>query len=305
VPRGLSITIAIHLAFTATAYAQPWVPAPGEGTVSLTYQNYYVLGHFDVLGHQNKNGPTRTNAVVTELDLGVTDRIALTVSLPFVASKYTGPPEYFVGGNATHPGPLDDGTYHGTVQDIRVEARRMWSSGAFAFAPLVAAVVPTHNYETHGEAVPGRHRRELQMGASSGMDLDHFIPRTSVYARYALAIAERQRGFSSVRSNLDVDADYAMTRLIGLRGLVDWQFRHDGPTIAELAAGDWLDHDRFIVSSYMNTGGGVTLSILRNTDLYALWVATVSGSNGAHVARTLSIGATWTFGSSTGALPAF
>ena len=303
--RAFSFAIAIHLASAATLAAQPWVPLRGEGTVSLTYQNYYVLGHFDVLGNRNKNGPTHTNAMVAELDVGLTDMIGLTVSLRFIASKYTGPPEYFVGGIATHPGPLDDGTYHGTFQDIHVEARRMWSVGRFAFAPLVGVSVPTHEYETHGEAVPGRHRREIQIGGTGGADLEHIVPGAAIYARYAVSIAERQRGFPSVKSNLDVNADYAFARILGLRGLAGWQFRHKGPTIAQLAADDWLGHDRFIVSSSVNAGGGFTLSVRRTTELYALWVATLSGSDGAHVARTLSVGAAWTFGSSTGTLPVF
>lgn len=303
--RGLSIAVAVYFASAATLCAQPWVPPRGEGTVSLTYQNYYVIGHFDIFGNQNKNGATHSKALVTELDVGVTDTIGLTLSLPFVASKYTGPPEYLVGGIPTHPGPLDDGTYHGTIQDLGIELRRAWSAGPVVFAPLVGAVLPTHDYETHGEAVPGRHRKELQIGGSGGADLNRVVPRTSVFGRYAVAIAERQHGFDSVRSNLDVDVDHGLTRIIGLQGHVGWQFRHKGPTISELAADDWLGHDRFIVSSYVNAGGGFALSINQNTDLHAIWIATVSGNNGAHVARMLAVGATVAFGSSLGGFPVF
>ena len=49
-----------------------------------------------------------------------------------------------------------------------------------------------------------------------------------------MSIAERQRGFPSVKSNVDVNADYAFARVLGLRGLAAWQFRHEGPTIAQL-----------------------------------------------------------------------
>jgi hypothetical protein len=281
------------------------VPPRGEGTVSLTYQNYYVTGHFDLQGRKNTNGATHSKALLAEIDFGVTDSIGLTVRLPFVASKYTGPPMYTVGPGKipTFPGPLDDGTYHGAFQDLHIEARRVWWAGGVAFAPLVGATLPTHDYATHGEAVPGRNRRELQFGASTGADLHRILPRTSVSARYALATAERQHGFASVRSNLDIDADYALSRRIGLRGLASWQFAHKGPTFAALNDHDWLDHDRYVVSSYTNVGGGLTLSITRDTNLHALWIATVSGRGGAHVARMLSVGATWSFGAGMGALP--
>ena len=87
--------------------------------------------------------------------------------------------------------------------------------------------------------------------------------------------------------------------------MAGWQIRHKGPTIAELAASDWLGHDRFIVSSYFNLGGGMTVSITRNTELHALWVATVSGNNGAHRARMLAIGTSWKFGSGLGGFDGF
>src|SRR5205823_1255403 len=108
-------------------------------------------------------------------------------------------------------------------------------------------------------AVAGRHRRELFAGASAGADLNRVVPRTAIYGRYALAIAEPEEGFSSVRSNVDVNLEHDVTGVIGLRALAAFQFAHEGPTIPELAAGDWVGHDRFIVSSYTDAGGGLTL----------------------------------------------
>ena len=77
----------------------------------------------------NNNGGTTSHVAIAEIDYGLTDTIALTVNLPFIASKYTGPPVYFVGGVETHPGPLDDGTYHGAFQDFRVDVRRLFWAG--------------------------------------------------------------------------------------------------------------------------------------------------------------------------------
>ena len=155
--------------------AQAWIPTKGEGTVSLTYQNYDVAGHYDARGRKNNNGGTQSHVAVAEVDYGITDTIGLTVNLPFIASKYTGPPIYFVGGIETHPGPLDDGTYHGAFQDVRVEVRRLFWAGPIPVAPFIGASFPTHDYETVGEAVPGRHRRDLQIGANVGINLDRLL----------------------------------------------------------------------------------------------------------------------------------
>jgi hypothetical protein len=62
---------------SGNAGAQSWVPARGEGSVSLTFQNYDVAGHFDALGRKNTNGGTQSQAVVTEFDYGVTDTIGI------------------------------------------------------------------------------------------------------------------------------------------------------------------------------------------------------------------------------------
>lgn len=300
--RLLSVSLAvwgIHLGSAAPLRAQAFVPPKGEGTVSVTYQNYYATGHFDVQGRENKNGATHTKALVTELDYALTDTIGLTVTLPFVASKYTGAASYFVGPFETFPGPLDDGPYHGAFQDVRIEIRRMFVAGPVTVTPLVGASFPTHDYETVGEAVPGRRRRELQLGASAEASLDPVLPGVAVHARYAYAAAERVQGFPATRSNIDLEGGRAVTSRVGLRGLASWQIRHKAPRPPELQQ-DWKNHDRFLVSSYLNLGGGVSISLPRSTELYGLWIATVAGKDGAHVSRTLAVGLSWSFGGGLG-----
>jgi hypothetical protein len=292
--------VIIQLASVAPLHAQPWVPPRGEGTLSLTYQNYYVIGHFDVFGGRNDNGATHAKAMLADVDFGLSDTVGVTVTLPYIATKYTGPEEYKVGGIITHPGPLDDRTYHSAFQDVRVEVRRVCWAGPVAFAPMVAVTIPTHDYETRGEAVPGRHRRELQIGVTAGTDLNRILPRTYVHGRYSLATAERLSGFSSVKSIVDVEGGVDASSRINLHGLASWQIRHKGPTVPELAAADWNHHDRFIVPSSFTLGGGVSLSITHRADLHGLWMATVSGKSGAHQARMLAIGTSWSFGSGRG-----
>jgi hypothetical protein len=271
--------------------AQAWVPDRGEGTLSVTYQNYDVAGHFDVHGRENTNGGTQSHALVTDLDYGLFETVGLIVSLPYIASKYTGPPSYFVGPYETHPGPLDDGNYHAAFQDVRLEVRRLWWAGPIPLAPFVGASFPTHDYETVGEAVPGRHRRDVQVGASVGLNLDHILPGSYVHARYGYGTMARIANHPFTRSNIDVEGGVDVVPRVLVRGLAAWQVRHKGPSLDQLAA-DWAHHDRFIAPNYFNLGGGASLSVTRSTDVYALWVVTVSGSNGAHRARTLAVGIT-------------
>jgi hypothetical protein len=232
---------------------------------------------------------------VVEVDYAVTDTIGVTVSVPLIASKYTGPPVYFVGGVETHPGPLDDGTYHGAFQDLRVELRRLFWAGPIPVAPFIGVSFPTHEYETVGEAVPGRHRRDLQVGANIGINLDHWLQGAYAHGRYGYATAQQIEGFAFTRSNVDVEIGFPITSRFVLRGLAGWQVRHQGPSVQQLTV-DWEHHDRFIAPSYTNLGVGVSVPV-RGVDVYALWLGTVRGSNGAHRSRTIAAGVTFGFGS--------
>src|SRR5262249_23250341 len=111
------IAIVIH-GFCAVLCAQAWTPEKREGTVSLTYQNYNVAGHYDAQGRKNNNGGTQSQAVITDIDYGITDTISVTAGLPFIASKYTGPDGYFVGGVRNAPGPPRDRADDGALRDL-------------------------------------------------------------------------------------------------------------------------------------------------------------------------------------------
>jgi hypothetical protein len=282
--------------FAAPLRAQAAVPDRGEATLTITNQNYDVIGHYDAQGHTNGNGGTRSQALVTEFDYGVMDRFGLLVTLPFIASKYTGPPSYFVGPYLTIPGPLDNGAYHEAFQDVRIELRRQWSVGPVPVTPFLGASFPTHEYQTVGEAVPGRHRRDLQFGANTAIDLDRILRGAYVEGRYAYAAMQRVNDLPFTRSIINLDAGAAATSRVLLRALAEWQIRHSGPSLAELAP-DWINHDRFIAPSYTHVGGGASLSMTRTTELFALFVGTVAGSNGAHRQRTLALGVSVSLGS--------
>jgi len=103
------------------------------------------------------------------------------------------------------------------------------------------------------------------------------------------------RGPVPTKRTLDLEGGYAVTSRLTVRGLVGWQFRIKGPLAPELL-GDWEHHDEFIVGNYFNAGGGTTISLTRKIDLYGVWISTLSGKNGAQAARSLAVGASWSFG---------
>jgi len=291
----VSSALACALACAAPGAAQATTPPPGEGSVWVTYQAYKHTGHFDKDGQKNTNGATESQVVLVGFDIGLPRLFALNVTLPAIASKYTGPDVYFVGGIETHPGPLDDRTYHAAIQDLRIEARRMFGLGRVAVAPFVSVGMPSHEYETQGEAVPGRHRTEFQFGGSAATEVGRWVPDTYVQARYAYATLEKIDDWPHTRSNIDVEGVYELTRRLAFNGTLSWQIAHKGPKPADLAD-DWVNHDRFINSSFFNISGGASFRLNRSTELYVGALGTVSGKSGAHVARVLMFGVSRSFG---------
>jgi hypothetical protein len=289
------LALVCTLACATVAAAQATTPPPGEGSVSVTYQNYAHTGHFDKNGNKNTNGATQSQVFITSLDLGLPRDFGLYVSLPVMASRYTGPSEYFVETIRTTPGPLDDGTYHRFAQDLRIETRRMFVVPGAAVAPFVAVTIPTYNYETKGEAVPGRHRTELQFGAMAYVPLDRVIPDTHLEGRYAYATLEHINGYPHTRSNIEIEVEHELTKRLVANVQLAWQVAHTGPGALQLV-NDWANHDRFINSSFFNVAGGGSFRLNRSTELYAAYAGTVRGKRGAHVARVFVFGVTRSFG---------
>ena len=125
--------------------------------------------------------------------------------------------------------------------------------------------------------------------------------------RYGFGVTPPLLGFSAVRSNLNLEAGYAVATRLAFRGLFGWQFRLKGPLAAQLVS-EWgaerfiAEHDRFIVGNYFNAGAGATISLTRSIDIDTVWVATLAGKNGAHISRSFAVGATWSFGGGFGGL---
>jgi len=183
-------------------YAQAWLPSSGDGQLTITYENLYVRDHFDYTGKRFDAGPIRTNTVIATFEYGVTNKLTLDADITHVTSKYEG----FVG--PVPHGPPDTGFYHPTFQDARIGIRYGVFTKRLLVTPFVAAVIPTHHYETRGHTAVGRDLRELQMGINVGRDLEDIIPRTYFQARYSYAFVQNVRQFGLNRSNADWEFGY-------------------------------------------------------------------------------------------------
>ena len=117
-----ALVIPLTAAVSASpAFAQAYLPAQGEGTVSVLFSD--MFGKYHYLPTKTYDlGHIRTETLLLDVTYGLTDKVAITVGIPWVASRYTGAFPHPLA-NLTGVQPLDDGTYHQTFQDLRFDVR--------------------------------------------------------------------------------------------------------------------------------------------------------------------------------------
>src|SRR6187455_944787 len=85
----LAVCLAV-LSVRTKVFAQAWVPAKGEGSLTTVYQKVDVRDHFDDDGDVEDRGQIHTHNLITYLEYGLTDKLALDFELAYVASKWVG-----------------------------------------------------------------------------------------------------------------------------------------------------------------------------------------------------------------------
>jgi hypothetical protein len=76
------------------------------------------------LGEAVDRGHTSLQAVMLDVDYSLTDRFAVRLGLPFIMGSYSGKePHLAVRGRPDTVVALDDGRYHGGMQDVRFDIR--------------------------------------------------------------------------------------------------------------------------------------------------------------------------------------
>jgi hypothetical protein len=166
--------------------------------------------------------------------------------------------------------------------------------------------MPSHDYEFRGEAVLGRHLREVRIAMDAGLRLDRISRNLSVQGRYAYAFVERVIGIPSNRSNVNVEGAYLLLKgRLATRGFASWQRTHGGllfgsPEPATLVFPGEVNtpervfqHDRIMRDNYFHAGGGVAYSF-RQLDVFGSYNAFVSGTD-THAGRALTVGVSWPF----------
>ena len=281
------------LAYASDASAQAWLPGAGEGAVSVLYQNSLVDRHLGSDGSRIDSGKIRVDGLLLDVTYGVTDKIAITLNVPFIAAKYE--------GIKPHPNSaLDDGRLHGAFQDLRFDVRYNISTGPVAITPFVGTVLPSHDYPYYGHAAVGRNLNEVQVGAYVARVLDPLIPGAFVQGRYAYAFTQQLFDISHNRSILDLELGYFVSPKLRTFGLATGQITHGGVELIgafpfNLPSEQIVHHDQISRVNMFDLGAGAQVSVSPSMDLFGSVVHTMSGTNGHALSYLVTVGASWTF----------
>src|SRR5262249_15779418 len=109
-------------------------------------------------------GQVRSHALVVDGDVGITDSVALSASVAFIAAQYR-------GEHAENPS-FDDGRFHGTVQDVQIGARYAVTHDLSNMTPFTGFTFPVRDYEVVAHAAQGVGLKSWEVGMHVGRILE-------------------------------------------------------------------------------------------------------------------------------------
>jgi hypothetical protein len=309
VPRIL-VFIALQVGLASQASAQAFIPAAGEGTISASYENVVTRGQHGVNVTANASasdfGVTDTHAVIWYVEYGLSDRIAVHSSLPYMQVRYNGPVRHTIGFNL-QPSNVDDGTYHGSFQDFYVGTRfKLVQSSRFALTPFAEVILPSHRYEVLAQAALGRDLRAFVGGAAIGGFADDVLPGLHFQTRVSFALVEKAVDIRPNRTAIDSAVGYFVTPRVALQFIETFQLTHDGidwvgpPAILAVHHGAAfnnsyaLNHDRLARANYLSFGAGVAFDVTEKIGVFATFTKMAWGEN-LPPPRSLIVGMNWAF----------
>jgi hypothetical protein len=273
-------------------FAQAWVPARGEGAVSLSTQHLNVKKHLAGTTVRDA-GHINTVVILTDVTYGLTDKAAVDLAVPLVSSVYS--------GRSPHPGTdVDNGKFHTSVTDLRFSVRYNISRKGAVITPYVGSILPSHDYPYYGHAAAGERLRELQVGAFVAKLFTSGVPGMFVSSRVAYGFVEKVQDISHNKSMGDFEAGYFLTPSLRAFGMLNAAYTHGGidfPVggLPAVPVQYRQVHDIVQQVNYLHAGGGFAYSITDSLDVFGSFSRLVAGRNGHVLNRGVTLGASWNF----------
>jgi hypothetical protein len=275
----LLATCAAMLGWSAQARADgdefdPGSDAAGgqRGTLSLAYQNLHSSGLLLQDGINNHGAITDTQSLRLSIDYRLDGGWELHAVLPYISKRSRHDNGSHNPLNLIEPHPesqfLDDGDYHGTLQDVQLGVSRHLELGHYRVEPHAMLTWPSHDYTFFANAAVGQHLRKLKLGA----DVTRQLADSNFYwsAGYDYEFVEKVMDIGINKQHARLAAGYYFSPTWSGRAFVTMR-RSQGRDANFFSPANrdeyWYRHDQLSRHNYAIAGFGATWRI---NDRYAL-----------------------------------
>ena len=285
-----------------------------KSALKIEYQYVRTGDFFDesaVFGSGGDIGTTDTHAFVLSGNLPIGDKLSLFASLPYVQKRHRGANPHnfleFVNFEPPDRRLVDDGDYHGGLQDLSFGARYRLLNGPVQVSPFISYGVPIDDYPIYGKAAIGVNLWAIPIGVQ--LDYQPYFSDWRFGGNVAYVFREEPLDINVDYWLYTVSAGYYFSPRTFISAFVfskdtphgaklPYDFTDD-PTYQDLADFDtelWWQHDRVLAHGFTNAGLGIDYVLSERYQLSGQAWTSLRAEQANEVDYALSIALTVFFG---------
>jgi hypothetical protein len=285
-----------------------WLPAKGEVAVTTNYQwlvaDWHLFSNLtgpeltpmeihlgtDFQSNSLDIGAVQSHALVVDGSVGLTERLALSGSIAFIAARYR--------GDFPENPSFDNGMFHSAVQDAQLGARYSMTRDLWTVTPFTDFLFPVTDYEVLAHAAQGLGLTMLEVGASVGRIL-LADGAAKGYLQGTVGYAFTRSPFEHIslnRSRATLEGGYFLGRF-SLQALTTWRRVHGGIEWSAMDADShdhFAGHDQAAATRDWRYVAGVSFQLSDAMSVEMSYGDFLRGAN-THAARVMTVGWSWGF----------
>lgn len=196
---------------------------------------------------------------------------------------------------------IDDGDYHGGLQDLSFGVQYLALDGPLRISPFISYGTPVSDYPIYGAAVIGKGLNELHLGAS--LDFTPYFSDWTFQADISYAISEKVLGVDLNYWLMYLSASYYVTPrfaprifLTSRRAPNALRYPEDFEPYEEKYDNEngWR-HDQTIKHEYINAGIGFDYNFSERHGISAMYYRTIEAENLLEIDKAFNVGFTRRF----------
>jgi hypothetical protein len=264
-PRGTGgvrlAAVAAALAAWGIADAQDSDADSHRGQISIDFQ-HSVAQDLHTTEFTIKSAPITARLVDVSIDYALNDRWTLTGGLPWIEKKVGTEAHSHDPLLVTPPHPesdfVDDGQFHGYLQDLSLGARYLALTEPFIVEPYVLLTIPVGDYPFFAIAAVGQHLRRTEVGSTLAYRPPFLKWFFSLRAGYSYA--PETLGQSVDATRVDGEAVFFVGPKVSLKTFFsskNGKGMAPPRTPTSVPSDVWYQHDRMVRHNYATVGVGV------------------------------------------------